>query len=281
MRLDRPGSGEQALLLTQPRPLAVLVYLALARPRGFQSRDSLIALLWPEADQARGRHALRNALHAIRQALGDDAILSAGDGLVALNRAVVSCDALELESALRADGQLLQGFFVSDAPEFERWLDGERRRLRQELLAEARAELSACESQGDCAGTMDVLRRIIALAPDDDAVVRRLMEALAATGDRAGALRVYDEFAARIRAEYGIEPSDAAVAQATAIRACHRQIVASIPAPRLTSPAAVAPADRHPAPLRRRRDRLAPALLAGVLVLGAGLLLSVRRRKAT
>jgi hypothetical protein len=28
-------------------------------------------------------------------------------------------------------GDLLDGFFMSDAPEFEHWLDGERERLRQ------------------------------------------------------------------------------------------------------------------------------------------------------
>jgi DNA-binding SARP family transcriptional activator len=83
--------------LTQPRPLAVLAYLALARPRGLHSRDTILALLWPESTQASGRHALRNALHAIRYSLGDDALVTAGDGLVGLDPARVRCDALELE----------------------------------------------------------------------------------------------------------------------------------------------------------------------------------------
>jgi len=57
--------------LTQPKRVALLVYLALGEPAGLHSRDRLLALLWPEADEGSSRHSLRNALHAIRQALGD------------------------------------------------------------------------------------------------------------------------------------------------------------------------------------------------------------------
>ena len=73
--------------LTQPRHLALLCYLLLARPRGLHARDALIALLWPELDDRRGRQALRNALHGIRRALGPLAILSVGEGLVGVDPA--------------------------------------------------------------------------------------------------------------------------------------------------------------------------------------------------
>ena len=121
------------------RRLAVLVYLALARPRGLHSRDTLIGLLWPEADQAGGRHSLRNTLHAIRQALGADVIVASGDALVGVDPLRIDCDALALEADLAAGrfedaivryhGELLQGFYVSEAAEFERWLQ-DRQKLR-------------------------------------------------------------------------------------------------------------------------------------------------------
>src|SRR5262245_12921902 len=35
----------------QPKRLALLAYLAIARPRGAHRRDALVAIFWPELDQ--------------------------------------------------------------------------------------------------------------------------------------------------------------------------------------------------------------------------------------
>ena len=40
-------------MLRQPRRLALLVYLALAHPKGLHQRDKLLALFWPEMDTTR------------------------------------------------------------------------------------------------------------------------------------------------------------------------------------------------------------------------------------
>jgi len=136
--------------LTQPRHLAVLCYLALARPRGLHARDTLMALLWPEHDAASGRRALRNALYSVRRALGSAAIVSAGDHLIGLDPARVACDAVRLERGQWHDappsGAPLSGAPPSDAPEplqglhvdgsagFDRWMSIERARLAR-LLA--------------------------------------------------------------------------------------------------------------------------------------------------
>src|SRR5690242_6011222 len=56
-------------VLSQPKRLALLAFLA-ARPRIFHQRDTLLALLWPELDQERARHALNKAVHFLRQELG-------------------------------------------------------------------------------------------------------------------------------------------------------------------------------------------------------------------
>src|SRR5690349_10095676 len=54
----------------QPRPLAVLAYLA-SRPGVVISRDELIARLW--ADTFVTKAVLKVAVRAIREAIGDDA----------------------------------------------------------------------------------------------------------------------------------------------------------------------------------------------------------------
>ena len=59
----RTSAGEDILsVLAQPKRVALLAYLAIARPRGFHRRDTLLALLWAEQDeqhdgeQRAGRH---------------------------------------------------------------------------------------------------------------------------------------------------------------------------------------------------------------------------------
>ena len=133
----RRSDLETVSRLAQPRPLALFCYLALARPRGLHSRDSLIALLWPERDQASGRQALRNALHAIRRALGSDIVVTAGDGLVGVDASRMTCDVWAIErgapslaATARIDGvHLFEGFHVSGAHAFGEWMGGERSRI--------------------------------------------------------------------------------------------------------------------------------------------------------
>lgn len=203
--------------LTQPRRLAVLAYLVLARPRGLQARDSLLALLWPEAAQDAGRHALRNCLHALRRALGEHVIRAEGDGMVGVDSARLSCDATELEAEIaagRADaavarytGPLLQGFHVTAAPEFERWLEAERRRLHDAVAEAGWADAETWLARGDNARAAQVGRRVHGLSPHDESSLLRLLPLLEACGDRAGAIRAYDEFAELVRLEFDDVPA--------------------------------------------------------------------------
>src|SRR5437773_1442949 len=113
--------------VVQRHRVALLALLALAPGGGARlSRDKLIAYLWPESDQERGRNLLNVATYVLRSALGEHSILSSGDEL-RLNPDVVRTDVAEFETALeRGDraramtlykGPLLDGFFLSDAPE--------------------------------------------------------------------------------------------------------------------------------------------------------------------
>ncbi|HEX4934945.1 MAG TPA: tetratricopeptide repeat protein [Gemmatimonadaceae bacterium] len=141
--VQRADAATESSTITQPRLLALLCYLALARPRGLHARDTLIDLVWPDSDKTRGRRAIRNALYALRQALGANAIISVGENLVGLDPAVVSCDAIELErhgtDAFDASSppEPFHGLHVDGAQPFDLWLSGERERLRG-LLAERR-----------------------------------------------------------------------------------------------------------------------------------------------
>ncbi|HJQ10839.1 MAG TPA: hypothetical protein VJ840_07380, partial [Gemmatimonadaceae bacterium] len=68
-------------LLSQPKRVALLVYLALASSAS-QRRDVLLALFWPELDEEHARNALSQAVHFLRRSLGEHTVIAAnGDEL--------------------------------------------------------------------------------------------------------------------------------------------------------------------------------------------------------
>jgi serine/threonine-protein kinase len=89
-------------VLRRPKLLAVVGYLAIARPAGFHRRDSLVALLWPELDHAHARNALRQAVHAVRQALGHDLLRARGEEELAVDGSRMRCDVRDFEAAFEA-----------------------------------------------------------------------------------------------------------------------------------------------------------------------------------
>ena len=200
--------------LPQRRAKAVLAMLAMSGDLGC-TRERLVALLWPESDEAHSRHGLSDTLHAIRQALGPDAVTSAGD-LLHLDPAVVPSDvrsfALALASGRHADaareygGPLLDGFHVDGAPEFERWLDGERTRLAREH-AEALERLAR---SAELAGAWGEAASWWAQAEEHDPLNSHLAlqhaQALAAIGYRANAIKVAEAHTRRLREELELEP---------------------------------------------------------------------------
>ena len=62
-------------------------------------------------------------------------------------------------------------------------------------------------------------RRVATLAPSDERALRRVLMLLDRAGDRAGAMYVFEEFAARLRADYQVEPSAETLALVRQIRA--------------------------------------------------------------
>lgn len=227
-RISASDGRDVELLVRQPKRIALLAYLAAAMPRGPHRRDRLLALFWPESDDARARAALSQALYVLRSALGVDAVVSRGHDEVELGRDVVRCDAVAFEAALDAGrpdealalygGDLLDGFFISDAPGFEQWLDGERERLRNRAAEGAWALAGVMAAQGDLAGSVRWARWAAGLLPGDEAVARRLMMFLDALGDRAAAIRAYEAFAWRLSQEYELAPSAETERLAAAIR---------------------------------------------------------------
>ncbi len=216
-------SGPLAGRATQRRRIALLAVLAVARARGV-SRDKLIAYLWPEQDAERGRALLSDSIYRVNQALGGEAIVSTGDDL-RLSPEVLSSDVAEFEDATdRGDwqtaatlygGPFLDGFFLGDAEEFERWAATERDRLGRLYARTMEALSENAEHRGDTVEAVRWWRALAAHDPYSSRVAVRLMRALDRSGDRAAALQHARVHAVLLADEFGTEP-DAAVAELAA-----------------------------------------------------------------
>lgn len=214
-------------LLAQPKITALLAFLALSPEQRPQRRDRIVGLLWPELDQAHARTALRKAIHALRKALGAGVVVSRGDEELGL-QTPFWCDASELANAHANaqmahavelyKGELMPGFILSECGEFERWLDAERASARECAAASALALAAIREQEDNLTVAGRLARKAVAFKWDDERVLRRAMQLLGRIGDNAGALRVYDDFAARMREELAAEPSDETQRLADSVR---------------------------------------------------------------
>ncbi|MBM3907236.1 MAG: hypothetical protein FJ363_04050 [Gemmatimonadetes bacterium] len=228
-RLDVEGAADEGAtaLLSQPKRLAVLLYVLLSPQGGALSRDQVIGVFWPESDSARARNSLRQPLSFIRTCLGQDAILSVGaQGLAVASQ--LTCDASQFEALLNTGrreealqlygGELLSGFHVTGAGAFEEWLDHHRLHLSQRAVRAA-WELSAeCETKGDQAGAAFWAKRALALSPFSELEVQRLLRVLLRVGDYAGVLRAFEGLQRALKREFEVGPTDETVQLANSAR---------------------------------------------------------------
>lgn len=293
LELEGPSPAESAAIIAQPKRVALLLYLSLAQPVGWQRRDTLLGLLWGELDEPRARNALSQALHHLRRGLTPEALPGQGTDLIRVDREVLECDAVIFEALARASrhaealalyaGDLAPGLFVDEAPEFEQWLAGERRRLRDLAFQCATGLAASQERAGDLPGAIRALRQAVELHPEDEGVVRRLMSLLDRSGERGSALKLYEAFATRLRAELEADPSPETQSLARALRQS-RPLPAPAPvtapaAPAATASAAEAPSHAPPdAPATAARPRFSRQLVLVGLALAVALLVVVGMR---
>ncbi len=206
--------------------LALLVYLARS-PRGTRSREHLIGLLWGDKPQDKARHSLNTALSLLRGYAGEKRVGSDGTQ-VSLRPGGVQLDTEQLEAFLAArdlaaavaliKGEFLEGFSIKGASQFDDWMTSERehwRRRSVEVLLWRADELLA---GGDVAAALELGERALELDRESEAALRALMRGLALAGDRTGALKRFDAFAARLERELGTAPAPETRALAAQVR---------------------------------------------------------------
>jgi len=217
---SRSGAGSQR------KALALLALLAAAGPRGL-SRDKLVAYLWPESPADRATHRLTQLIYSLRRDLeAEDLFLGSVD--LRLNSRIITTDLAEFTAALEAGdfegaaaaygGPFLDGFFLSDAAEFDQWLEHERARLAQRHGSAVESLAREGTARGDVVAAVDWWQQLTQADPLSARMTIGYMEALNAAGDRAGALRFARSHEALMRAEFDAGPDPAVLAVVERLR---------------------------------------------------------------
>jgi class 3 adenylate cyclase/DNA-binding SARP family transcriptional activator/predicted ATPase len=250
-------TGPEGVVDLPSKKLAgLLAYLACTAPQP-QPRERLSALLWGSHFDAQAKQNLRQALFRLRKVLGQDVLESDGE-VVSLNAAAVLCDVSRFEALVREGGRdalsaaadLYRGRLIDDVTISEEgwseWLTGERERLL-ELALGAMVGLGEQElAAGRAEHALKAAQRAIALNTMREDAHRLIVQALAATGRKAEALKHYQDLVALLKHELNTEP-DAAT----------RSLVAEL---RSTQPPSKSPAVREiakPAPPHPDRPSIA------------------------
>lgn len=217
-----------AKVLAQSKLAALLAVLSLAPEGRLLRRDKLVGLLWPELDQPHARTALRKAIHAVRALLGAESLTTRGDEEIGLDAARVWCDASDLRASADAgrlqrvvdlySDELMPGFYLAECTAFERWLDDERVAARERASAATWALAVQNEAEGQLTVAGSMAKKAVRFAWDDERVLRRTLTMLARIGDRAGALKLADEFVSRMRSELDASPAPETAALIATLR---------------------------------------------------------------
>ncbi|MGH9011777.1 MAG: AfsR/SARP family transcriptional regulator, partial [Acidimicrobiia bacterium] len=194
------------------------------------SRDELAEVLWPSQLPRSWEAAVRGVVSKVRHFL-EDAGLPAGETLTCAfgcyqlrlsPDTVVDLDltAPALEAAERALGEgdvdlactqalvahslASQTFLPGEDGE---WIERRRAERRSQLLRALEILAEVWSQRGEVAQGVLVAEEAVALEPFKETAHRRLMQAHAAAGNRAEALRAYERCRRLLAEELGVDPS--------------------------------------------------------------------------
>ncbi|MBC8160633.1 MAG: AAA family ATPase [Roseiflexaceae bacterium] len=203
------------LEISRRKSRAVLFYLAVRHTPA--TRDQLLTLFWPDHERAAAQQLLRTTLHGLRKALGA-ALLITPDTVALSQEIPIDCRRFEQQIGLRVPaeqlalslalyrGPLLEGFSLPDGEQFERWVQFERERFQQLALRGFMALAQLHEQQQNFPAALSSLTRAMALDALHEEVQQAIMRVQYRSGDRAGAIRRYEQLRDLLDDELGVPP---------------------------------------------------------------------------
>lgn len=259
------SAGDEIAFPTR-KAAALLAYLAVESGRR-HSREHLVALLWPEADEGHGRANLRQTLARLRRALPEpvSAALETKGQSLAFAGGVLDCDwtrfqqVLELgepaalaEAAMLYRGPFLAGLAV-ESEAFLAWADTCRRHAEEQVQEALRRLLGHYVTAGKIDLAVGCALRLLAFDPLQEPVHRTLMGLYDCQERYGAALAQYRRCREVLQGELGVEPDEET-------EALYAQIVEHVPTEGLTEEAPATVDRRAVAPEAKAIARDTPSI---------------------
>ena len=226
-RLEQDGAPVH---LSTRKAVALLAFLAVTGQA--HSRETLASLLWPEYDQVRAYANLRRTLWILNQALGKErldvdaeTVSVRREGHLWLDVQAFRDRLAERQTHGHAESEVcpaclplltgavdlyrdgfMAGFTLRDSSGFDEWQFFESESLRRELAGVLEKLVRWHAVQREFGKAIFFARRWLALDPLQESVHRELMALYVWDGQRAAALRQYDECSAVLKEELGVAP---------------------------------------------------------------------------
>jgi DNA-binding SARP family transcriptional activator/tetratricopeptide (TPR) repeat protein len=198
----------------QRRRLALLAVLAVAGERGV-GREKILALLWPSSDPERGRKSLAQAVYALRREFGaEDLIVGTTelrlgwDGFVSdlADFRTAFADRRYGDAVALYEGPFLDGVYLDEAPEFERWAETERSTLAHDYVVALERLAREADQQHEPRTAVGWWRKLANADPLNGQVALGLMRSLTTLGDRGAALQHFRVYEMLLRQELDLSP---------------------------------------------------------------------------
>jgi predicted ATPase/DNA-binding SARP family transcriptional activator len=221
------------------KALALMAYLAVSEQ--VYSRDALATLFWPDHSHSRARAYLRRSLSVLNTSPVGEWLdvdretveLRRGLSLTDSGRTLwvdvaqfgqllsvcrghdhppegvcPDCLPLSAEAADLYTDDFLAGFTLADSAEFDDWQFFQTESLRQELASVLERLVRGHSYQSEFEAAIPYARRWLRLDPLHEPAQRYLMVLYDQSGQKAAALRQYEEYVRHLQEELGILPEE-------------------------------------------------------------------------
>jgi predicted ATPase len=208
--------------LWRKQKVAALLKCLLLAPDFRLNRQKAIDWLWGDLDGDAAVNNLRVSLHHLRKITmpylqpSTSLLVSTESGITFSPDILVNVDLNTFENAIQhalahnLEGaelalNLYKGELLPEDLDYN-WIEERREKLRRQALLLARQYVQRTRANGKLRQTERILNAILEHDPYDERALVELMRLLGATGRRGDGLKLYQQFAERLRRDVGVSP---------------------------------------------------------------------------